>query len=84
MRGGSPAGDAGQDAITRNTEDLAASMQLSAYWETTGDLGDIDSGLCTPREVRARAQVAGYACDLGTGLAAEALDNIDSSMFNLS
>lgn len=57
--GGSSPEGSGQDAITRNTEDLAASMQLSAYWETTGDLGDIDSGLCTPREVR-RPALGGF------------------------
>ena len=28
-------------------------MQLMAYWEPTGGQGDIDTGLCTPREVRA-------------------------------
>lgn len=51
MQDSGGAGEGGQDAITRNTEDLAAGMQLTAYWEATGDLGDIDSGLCTPREV---------------------------------
>ncbi len=50
----SPSGSSGQDAITRNTEDLAASMQLVAYWEPTGGQGDIDTGLCTPREARRR------------------------------
>ena len=45
----------GHDSITRNTEDLAASMQLMAYWEPTGGQGDIDTGLCTPREVHAAA-----------------------------
>ena len=27
-------------------------MQLVAYWEPTGGQGDIDTGLCTPREAR--------------------------------
>ncbi len=48
----SPGDSNGQDAITRNTEDLASSMQLVAYWEPTGGQGDIDTGLCTPREAR--------------------------------
>jgi hypothetical protein len=30
-------------------------MQLMAYWEPTGGQGDIDTGLCTPREVRLAA-----------------------------
>ena len=51
--GGRPRSAAGvRDAITRNTDDLAARMQLAAFWEGVGEAGDLDAGLCTPAEVR--------------------------------
>lgn len=35
-------------------------MQVQAFWETTGDVGDIDQGLCTPREVFVAIAAEGY------------------------
>jgi hypothetical protein len=36
-------GDGGGEDITRTTQDQPASTQVQAFWETPGDVGDIDA-----------------------------------------
>jgi hypothetical protein len=48
----------GED-ITRTTQ-YQPTMQVQAFWETCGDVGDIDQGLCTPREVFVAIAAEGY------------------------
>ncbi|KAL4440251.1 hypothetical protein ABPG75_003252 [Micractinium tetrahymenae] len=52
-------GEGEREDITRTTQYQPA-MQVQAFWETTGDVGDIDQGLCTPREVFVAVAAEGY------------------------
>ncbi|PSC67685.1 paladin isoform X1 [Micractinium conductrix] len=58
--GGGDEGGAGEgEDITRTTQYQPTSL-VQAFWETTGDVGDIDQGLCTPREVFVAIAAEGY------------------------
>jgi hypothetical protein len=45
--------------ITRTTE-YQPTTEVTAFWETAGDMGDIDSGMCTPSEVFTGLAAEGY------------------------
>jgi len=48
----------GED-ITRTTE-YQPTTQVTAFWELAGDVGDIDTGMCTPSEVFVGMAAEGY------------------------
>ncbi len=45
--------------ITKTTE-YQATTEVTAFWETAGETGDIDSGMCTPLEVLIGLAAEGY------------------------
>lgn len=48
-----------EEDITRTTE-YQATTEVTAFWETAGESGDIDSGMCTPAEVFIGLGAEGY------------------------
>ena len=48
-----------EDDITTN-EDINPSNAITAFWDSAGDIGDIDVGLATPMEVYQSLAAEGY------------------------
>jgi Inositol hexakisphosphate len=51
--------DDAEEDITKTTE-YQATTEVTAFWETAGEMGDIDSGMCTPSEVFIGLAAEGY------------------------